>query len=237
MKSTFTIDGMTCSGCVAKVTYTLQQISAVSAVEVDLDARQATLESKRPIGLEEVAAELAPHPKYAVIIGDSNAAAAGLKPVYWRTYWPLILIGLFISAVATGITWQTTGTMTTWMECFMGGFFLVFSFFKFLDIRGFAASYRSYDLLAKAVPAYGFIYPFLELALGMAWAFEGGTYRVALSTVVLMSFSAMGVIAAVTRKQQIQCACLGTVFNLPMSTVTIIEDLLMVAMAGALLLP
>lgn len=237
MKSTFTIDGMTCSGCVAKVTYTLQQISAVSAVEVDLDARQATLESKRPIGLEEVAAELAPHPKYAVSVGDSNAAPAGLKPVYWRTYWPLILIGLFISAVATGITWQTTGTMTTWMECFMGGFFLVFSFFKFLDIRGFAASYRSYDLLAKAVPAYGFIYPFLELALGMAWAFEGGTYRVALSTVVLMSFSAMGVIAAVTRKQQIQCACLGTVFNLPMSTVTIIEDLLMVAMAGALLLP
>ena len=119
----------------------------------------------------------------------------------------------------------------------MGGFFLVFSFFKFLDIRGFAASYRSYDLLAKAVPAYGFIYPFLELALGLAWAFEGGTYRVALSTVVLMGFSAIGVIVAVNRKQQIQCACLGTVFNLPMSTVTIIEDLLMVAMAGTLLLP
>ena len=68
---------------------------------------------------------------------------------------------------------------------------------------GFCASYRSYDLLAKAVPAYGFIYPFLELALGLAWAFEGGTYRVALSTVVLMGFSAIGVIAAVTRKQQI----------------------------------
>ena len=91
--------------------------------------------------------------------------------------------------------------------------------------------------MAKVVPAYGFIYPFLELALGLAWAFEGGTYRVALSTVALMGFSAMGVIAAVIRKQKIQCACLGTVFNLPMSTVTIIEDLLMVAMAGTLLLP
>jgi len=30
---------------------------------------------------------------------------------------------------------------------------------------------------------------------------------------------------------------MNSVFNLPMSTVTIIEDLLMVAMAGALLLP
>ena len=237
MKSTFTIDGMTCSGCAAKVTYTLQQIDSVSEVAVDLDEKQATLTAERSIDLAEVASELAPHPKYSVTASTSNAATSGLKPIHWRTYWPLILIGLFISVVATGITWQTTGTMTTWMEYFMGGFFLAFSFFKFLDIRGFAASYRSYDLLAKAVPAYGFIYPFLELALGLAWAFEGGTYRVALSTVVLMGFSAIGVIAAVTRKQQIQCACLGTVFNLPMSTVTIIEDLLMVAMAGALLLP
>ena len=32
MKSTFTIDGMTCSGCAAKVTYTLQQIDSVSGV-------------------------------------------------------------------------------------------------------------------------------------------------------------------------------------------------------------
>ena len=127
--------------------------------------------------------------------------------------------------------------MVEWMELFMGGFFLVFSFFKFLDIRGFASSYRSYDLLAKAVPAYGYVYPFLELGLGLAWAFIGGTVAVAASTVLLMGFSAIGVIIAVSRMQAIQCACLGTVFNLPMSTVTIVEDLLMVAMAGALLLP
>lgn len=238
MKSTFTIEGMTCSGCAAKVTYTLQQIDSVSEVTVDLDARQATVRANRPIDVSEVSSQLAQFPKYSVGPTASNTdTAAALKPVHWRTYWPLILIGLFISVVATGITWQTAGTMTAWMEYFMGGFFLVFSFFKFLDIRGFAESYRSYDLLAKAVPAYGFVYPFLELALGLAWAFEGGTFRVALSTVALMGFSAIGVIAAVSRRQQIQCACLGTVFNLPMSTVTIIEDLLMVGMAGALLIP
>ena len=43
MKSTFTIEGMTCSGCAAKVTYTLQQIDYVSEVAVDLDAKQAIL--------------------------------------------------------------------------------------------------------------------------------------------------------------------------------------------------
>ena len=109
MKSMFTIDGMTCSGCAAKVTYTLQQIDSVSEVAVDLDAKQATLTAERSIDLAEVASELAPHPKYSVNASTSNAATSGLKPIHWRTYWPLILIGLFISVVSTGITWQTTG--------------------------------------------------------------------------------------------------------------------------------
>ena len=239
MKSTFKIDGMTCSGCAAKVSHTFQQIKGVSAVEINLETKVAALQAERAILRDEAAMALAPYPKYAVSDAPDFSAPSSpkLKPVHWRTYWPLILIGLFVSAVATGICWKTDGTMTTWMEAFMGGFFLVFSFFKFLDIQGFAKSYRSYDLLAKALPAYGYAYPFLELGLGLAWAFWGGTFAVALSTVVLMGFSAIGVILAVSQKQHIQCACLGTVFNLPMSTVTIIEDLLMVAMACALLLP
>jgi len=46
-----------------------------------------------------------------------------------------------------------------------------------------------------------------------------------------MGFSTIGVVLAVTKKQTIRCACLGSGFNLPMSTVTIVEDLSMVAMA------
>ena len=76
---------------------------------------------------------------------------------------------------------------------------------------------------------------YFELGLGLAWAFWGGTFAVALSTVVLMGFSAIGVILAVSQKQHIQCACLGTVFNLPMSTVTIIEDGVMILMAAFML--
>jgi len=46
-----------------------------------------------------------------------------------------------------------------------------------------------------------------------------------------MGFSSLGVIQSVLDKKKIRCACLGAFFKLPMSTVTIIEDLLMVAMA------
>ena len=46
-----------------------------------------------------------------------------------------------------------------------------------------------------------------------------------------MGFSSIGVIQSVVDKKKIKCACLGAVFNVPMTTVTIIEDLLMVVMA------
>ena len=50
-------------------------------------------------------------------------------------------------------------------------------------------------------------------------------------TAVIMAVSLAGVVRAVLSKSAIRCACLGTVFQLPMSTVTIIEDGLMLAMA------
>jgi hypothetical protein len=57
-----------------------------------------------------------------------------------------------------------------------------------------------------------------------------------LTTLVVMSVSSIGVIQSVLQKRKIRCACLGTVFNLPMSTVTLVEDGLMIAMAAAALL-
>ena len=47
-----------------------------------------------------------------------------------------------------------------------------------------------------------------------------------------MSISIIGVLQAVLNKKKIQCACLGAVFKLPMSTITIIEDALMILMSG-----
>ena len=51
-----------------------------------------------------------------------------------------------------------------------------------------------------------------------------------------MGLSAVGVVKALVAKRKIQCACLGTVFNLPMSRVTLIEDGLMIAMAAVMLM-
>ena len=155
------------------------------------------------------------------------------------TYSPLLLIVAYILGgsllVQIGMDGLAGVTMMETMRYFMAGFFLVFSFFKLLDINAFANAYSGYDLLARRWRGWGLIYPFVELALGIAYLANFNPVFTHWATIIVMGFSAIGVIKAVASKTQIQCACLGTVFKLPMSTVTIIEDVGMVLMAAGML--
>ena len=184
------------------------------------------------------------------------ASTLAQTPASWlATYYPLLLIMAFILGgsvllqvgLHAGAMGEPMGlfmhfgmglmTITSGetMRYFMAGFFLVFSFFKLLDVRAFANAYASYDLLAARWHGWGLVYPFVELALGMAYLANYNPVLTNWATVVVMGFSAIGVIRAVTHKTKIQCACLGTVFKLPMSTVTIVEDVGMVLMAAVML--
>jgi hypothetical protein len=118
----------------------------------------------------------------------------------------------------------------------MAGFFLVFGSFKLFDLQGFRDAYATYDLLAKYWYWYGYIYPFLELGLGFAFLFQFGVTPALWFSLILMGFSSLGVIKSILRKQKIRCACLGTTLNLPMSTITLLEDLSMVMMALGMLI-
>lgn len=121
------------------------------------------------------------------------------------------------------------------MSNFMGGFFLAFSFFKFLDLRGFAAGFARYDLIAERWKPWGYLYAFVELGLGVAYVTRFWPTATHWVTLVVMLVGAVGVIRSIIRKDRIKCACLGTVIDLPLGTVTLIEDLGMAAMAAAML--
>ena len=123
-----------------------------------------------------------------------------------------------------------------WMQQFMAGFFLVFSAFKLLDIRGFADGYATYDLLARRWHAYGYVYPFLELGLGILYLTQWFPTTTQVATIIIMGFSSIGVINSLIKKQKFQCACLGTIIKVPLSIVTLVEDLTMVMLAALALI-
>ncbi|QDV75309.1 heavy-metal-associated domain-containing protein [Botrimarina mediterranea] len=147
-------------------------------------------------------------------------------------YKPLLLVVAYVLG-ATAIAESIHGEVV-WpraMSYFMGFFFLGFAFFKLLDIPAFADAFSSYDIVAKRNRAYALAYPWIELALGILFVSRTLPILANCLTAIVMAVGLVGVAGAVLRKQTIQCACLGTVFNLPMSVVTIVENSVMLAMA------
>jgi len=167
--------------------------------------------------------------------GEVEVSAASPETKKESLY-PLFLIVGYIAGTVAVIAFSTGNrTLHDAMRYFMAGFFLVFSFFKLLDLRGFADAYRGYDILARAIPFWAFVYPFAELALGIAYLANGFPFATNIATLVLMLIGAVGVLKSLLNKRAIRCACLGTALNLPMTTITLVEDLGMAAMAGAML--
>jgi len=121
------------------------------------------------------------------------------------------------------------------MRIIMASFFLIFGFFKVINLAGFAEAYSMYDLIAQRWYGYGYLYPFLELALGGAYLLNWYPFATNSVTLVLMLLSAAGVFVELSKGKTIVCACLGTVFKIPMTYVTLGEDLIMAVMALATL--
>ena len=251
---TYSLQGLHCGACVGRVTRALAPLA--QKVDVTLDPMQVTLTNptddisalqaavaqagsyvlmpNRPVALE-ILAQAATNS-----IASQSLAGTAESSSWFATYRPLLLIVAYILGasvlVQTGLGTAIDISAMQTMRYFMAGFFIVFSFFKLLDIPAFAMAYSSYDLLAARWQGWGYVYPFVELALGIAYLVNFNPLLTNWVTVIVMGFSAIGVIRAVMNKTRIQCACLGTVFKLPMSTVTIVEDVGMVAMAGWMLL-
>lgn len=246
MEHTYQIEGMTCTSCLSKVKNALESVDGIEVKSIALDPPKTDIIMKKGhISTDKLNEVLKGAGNYSIkevnSVGHhmmSNSSASSISQNSGAvTYKPLIiilayLIGFVLLSQVTAGEWNWNDMMSK----FMGGFFIVFSFFKMLDVKGFAYSYSSYDIIAKKWIGYGFIYPFIELGLGIAYLMEFNMLITNAVTLVVMGVSTIGVLQSVMRKSKIQCACLGTVFNLPMSTVTLVEDALMVIMAGIMII-
>lgn len=239
MTHTYNITGMTCKGCVAKAKSELLTLGDITAAEVQLAAPQAEITMQKHIPVTVLQSALSRAGSYTISEADGGMHhMAGEETVSWLSvYKPILIISAYITGITLLLELEKGGfNWETWMPNFMAGFFLVFSFFKLLDIKGFAESYSTYDIIAKKWPGWGYVYAFIELGLGIAFLLKFHPLFINAVTFTIMSISIIGVLQSVLNKRKIQCACLGAVFNLPMSTVTIIEDSLMIGMSAAMIL-
>lgn len=230
---------MTCNNCKASVEKALLSLDHVDNVTVDLEASEATINMSKHISVNTLQDALSS--KYSISelketnVFNSTFSEATTEESTLKQLFPLFLIFAYIigtSVLLNRNPWNAEGFMLD----FMGIFYIVFSFFKLLDLKGFPDSFRMYDPLAKAIPAYGWIYPFIELILGLLFLMRIEITLALVVTLIILGITTVGVTKSLLSKKSIQCACLGTALKLPMTKATFIENSIMIIMAVVMLL-
>lgn len=171
MTHTYEVTGMTCRSCESKVKGNLLGLPDITSVEVSKDTNAATLFIDKHIPLnilqETIGGPTGKYQKSALRHSETLEQTRS----WFETYKLILLIFFYITAVAGLINFYLIPEhgLHGFMQHFMAGFILVFSFFKLLNISGFADSYAMYDVIAKRIPVWGYEYAFTELALGIAY--------------------------------------------------------------------
>jgi len=242
MKHTYKITGMTCGSCKSSVEKSLRNIDEVSDVEVNLENQEATITMNSHIKVTELQKSLAS--KYTItqkevknVFTSTQSSSFEIEEEKSKLQQlkPLLLI-IFYIATASILLHYKGWSWSAFMFDFMGLFYIVFSFFKMLDLKGFPESFRMYDPLAKRVPFYGKVYPFIETALGLMFLMRFEINVALIITLIVLGITTIGVTKTLLDKKSIRCACLGTALRLPMTEATFIENAIMIVMAILMLL-
>lgn len=228
---------MTCGGCKASVKKHLLDLKEISEVEITLENKEVVITMGNPIEASELQKALPS--KYKVSLIENNFVSKALsnsenEKSKLQQLKPLILILFYITTASVLLNYQNWDRNEIMLD-FMGLFYIVFSFFKLLDLKGFSESFKMYDPLASRVPIYGWIYPFIEVVLGLMFLMHFGVKTALVITLIVLGVTTIGVTKSLLDKKSIRCACLGTALKLPMTEATFIENAVMIVMAILLL--
>jgi hypothetical protein len=201
--------------------------------EVDLSSPQKALTvSTETVTRERLAAALA---RAGYVLGDELGQAPAPPPEKPVDYLPLAVLVAYLALGTLLLQARGGWSAHRAMSDFMGLFFVAFAYFKLIDLPGFSSAFGEYDLIARRLPIWGYAYPFVELGLGVAYLLAWQLTIVNAVTAIVMTVGAVGVLRALAVRRAIRCACLGSVFNLPMSWISLTEDASMAVMALAML--
>jgi len=242
MKHTHKLEGMTCNNCKASVEKYLNDLEQVTNVIANLEKGEVEITMDKPIAIGVLQKALPgkyqlteKNKENVFTSADTLTTPMAEDKTKLEQLKPLLLIIFYLTA-ASALLHYKDWSWSEFMLDFMGLFYIVFGFFKMLDLKGFPDSFRMYDPLAKRLPIYGWAYPFIETALGLMFLMRFEVDVALISTLVVLGITTIGVTKTLLDKKSIRCACLGTALKLPMTEATLIENTVMIAMAVLMLL-
>lgn len=134
-----------------------------------------------------------------------------------------------IAVVAS--TWMLALATDSGLVGFMGYTLVFFAALKLMDINLFAVGFREYDIVAQTFDPYAYLYPFLELFIGLS-ILSGQTPLIVGITSFIVGFTGSYSIvkAAYVEGKDLRCGCIGGYSDVPLGMFSLLENLIMAFM-------
>ena len=226
------IEGMHCFSCEETLQAAIESVKGVDSVKVDhvsgtaqIDGSpvsQDIIDAVNGSGYEVSENPQAKSPSVSTISNEKISTFTQLTPLI------IIIVYIFLGALLAN---RVPFNLNSFMMDFMGLFFIVFSLFKFIDYKSFPPAFSKYDPLAQRVVIYAWIYPFLEAFLGLCFLLRINIFTSIIITIAILGMTTCGVVVKLMKRETIQCACIGTSLNLPLTKATLIENGIMLFMS------
>ena len=112
----------------------------------------------------------------------------------------------------------------------MGTLLILFGVLKLINLPKFVEIFSKYDIISQRFKIYGYLFPFIEIIIGIL-LIKGYKLQYIYSLInTLMIISIISVSISIVQGKELRCGCLGSFFHIPLSYVTIFENIYMLVM-------
>jgi copper chaperone CopZ len=232
MKKVFYVRGLSCKKGKDKIFNSLSTLPNIESIKIKIDTGKVYISSKEFLSEETLKEKLK-------IAGEGyhyTNTAPQLRNVLKKKvekYYPLFTILASITLASLFFCYvKNMLNLDMFMQYYMAFFFLVFGGIKFINPKKFAEGFALYDPIASKSSIYAKLYPLVEFVLGLIYLLNLSPLFIPnIITVIIFTTTNIGIYKVLKQDKEFQCSCLGGFLNLPISWVTLFENLVMIAMA------
>ena len=112
----------------------------------------------------------------------------------------------------------------------MGTLLIFFGILKLINLEKFVDIYSKYDIITTNFKLYGYLFPFIEILIGYMLLLN---YKININHIIILILMIISIVSVIISKingQKFRCGCLGSFFHVPLSYVTIFENIYMIIM-------
>ena len=233
MNEVYKVSGMTCDGCANSIKEALELNKYISYVNISLEDENINISSGKSFTVNELNSFIDNLGNYKIY--EEKFTSKIIEYFDSKKTLLLALLLVLISSLSLQVS-KDNFELNEWMISYMGIFFLIFSFLKLIDVKGFSGSFKKYDLISKIIPGFAITYPFLELFLALSFLSSYFLITSYIMTLIFMTSQFFGVFISLQKKEVIKCACMGSSIDIDISTLTLIENFVMILMSSYMII-